>query len=467
INGGGLAIFDAEPRITNSLIAGNTASNYGGGIFSAHSTATMINTTIAGNQAGRFGGLAVSPSEKPTLRNTVIYGNSSGIPHSFPIEVDDIMHSLVQDRDLEGTNGNLNGNDPDLTPELVFLSPQAPGLSNGGNYRLAPNSPAINAGNNGFFPGDVADDRDLAGENRFRGASIDMGAFESTDLRLIELGDVADITVPFGTALADMPLPDAFVVQGTLDDASTVNINLSRDATQWTLLEPVEGSYDAHTAGTYLFAVDLTIDADVFANPDALKAQVTVIVEKGVPVITTDAVQTHVYDGTVKNILASLNHDEATLAYSPQQGYTDAGTYEITVAAEETANYGAVSAVVTLQIDPAEVTGIRLEDASFAYDGTAKSVEISGTLPEGASVAYAINGLPGNEATDAGTYEVTASIGGDNYETLELTAELVITPRDVHVTAADAAKVYGEADPTFTYSYTPALAEGDAFTGAL
>src|SRR3546814_18043036 len=59
-------------------------------------------------------------------------------------------------------------------------------------------------------------------------------------------------------------------------------------------------------------------------------------------------------------------------------------------------------------------------------------LELTGELPEGASVIYEIDGEAGNGATDAGIYEVTAIIdGGTNYENNELTATLTITSAEI------------------------------------
>src|SRR5690606_5722619 len=73
-------------------------------------------------------------------------------------------------------------------------------------------------------------------------------------------------------------------------------------------------------------------------------------------------------------------------------------------------------------VDPTPITGITLRDASFTYDGTAQSLVIAGTLPEGVSVTYG-----NNSRTEVGTQQVTATISGENYETLVLTAELTVT----------------------------------------
>lgn len=76
-------------------------------------------------------------------------------------------------------------------------------------------------------------------------------------------------------------------------------------------------------------------------------------------------------------------------------------------------------------IPPAElikIDGIAFNDGSFVYDGSEKSITISGELPSGTTVAY-----EKNTAIDVGSYQATAIISGKGYETLSLTATLTIT----------------------------------------
>jgi gliding motility-associated-like protein len=54
-----------------------------------------------------------------------------------------------------------------------------------------------------------------------------------------------------------------------------------------------------------------------------------------------------------------------------------------------------------------------------------------------------------------------------NYTITYVSNNLTITPKTITVTADAKSKTYGDADPAFTYTYTPALIGGDAFTGAL
>ncbi|MGV3762200.1 BspA family leucine-rich repeat surface protein, partial [Parapedobacter sp.] len=161
--------------------------------------------------------------------------------------------------------------------------------------------------------------------------------------------------------------------------------------------------------------------------------------------------------------------DDAFTGGLDREAGEDAGTYAITqgtLSLDD--NYALTFAAGILTITPAAYEGIEFHDASFVYDGSEHVLELTGELPEGTSVGYEIDGEPGNGATDAGAYGITALIdGGNNYEDLELTATLAITPLEITVTAADKAKVFGTADPALTYTFTPKLVGDDAFTGGL
>ncbi|MDT0642798.1 MBG domain-containing protein [Zunongwangia sp. F363] len=192
---------------------------------------------------------------------------------------------------------------------------------------------------------------------------------------------------------------------------------------------------DQINAGTY--KVTATVSQENY-NDKVLTANL--VINKAEAVITADATQTFTYDGTVKNVSAKLNHEETALTYSPAQSYINAGTYEITVSAEETDNYLSASKDVSLKIENAEIEGVTFADASFVYDNTTHSIFVE-NLPEGATVKYA-----DNEQINAGTYKVTATVSQENYNDKVLTAELVIKKAEAVITA--------EAVQTFTYDGT-------------
>ena len=71
-----------------------------------------------------------------------------------------------------------------------------------------------------------------------------------------------------------------------------------------------------------------------------------------------------------------------------------------------------------------DMSGVTFDDAAFAHDGTAHSIEVTGELPEGVTVSY-----EGNGQTEPGTYTVIARFAGDtrNHKSIDdMTASLTV-----------------------------------------
>ncbi|SMG08164.1 MBG domain-containing protein [Sphingobacterium psychroaquaticum] len=129
------------------------------------------------------------------------------------------------------------------------------------------------------------------------------------------------------------------------------------------------------------------------------------------------------YDGSAKSLLLQETLPQGTSVSYVGNAKTDAGIYEVTATVDGGVNYIGQTHKATMTVEKATLTGLSLNDASFTYDGSAKSLLLQGTLPQGTSVSYV-----GNAKTDAGTYEVTATVdGGVNYVGQTLKAKLTIT----------------------------------------
>ena len=110
---------------------------------------------------------------------------------------------------------------------------------------------------------------------------------------------------------------------------------------------------------------------------------------------------------------------------------TNAGDYTVTVAADEyNPNYdvtyeGMNEYTVTVEKADYDMTGVTFENASFEYDGTEKTITVSGTLPTGADgiqVTVSYSGTNGTALTNAGSTEITATFAttSTNYNVPEL-----------------------------------------------
>jgi hypothetical protein len=169
-----------------------------------------------------------------------------------------------------------------------------------------------------------------------------------------------------------------------------------------------------------------------------LTAELT-IVKANLSDVLSLANASFVYDGDAKSLAVSGDIPTGVTVSYTGNGQTEAGVYEVTATINGGNNYESLELTAELTIEKAEIADIVFADGIFGYDGSTKSLAISGTLPAGASVTYT-----GNGQSELGEYEVVASIdGGTNYNDLELTATLTITEGTIPgITFADGYFVY-------------------------
>ena len=133
------------------------------------------------------------------------------------------------------------------------------------------------------------------------------------------------------------------------------------------------------------------------------------------------------YDGESHTITASGIPAGATVVYSNEGPFTDAGNYTIGLTVKMD-GYNDYTDTATLSIKPIDFVGVTFSGKSFEYDGEPHSIFITGSLPSTASVRYSsdVSGVK-NAATEIGVYNVTAYITDKNHNPLTLRATLRIT----------------------------------------
>jgi hypothetical protein len=189
--GGGIAnFFNSSPVINNTVFSEDTAKNGGGGIYICPAcSSTIINSLFNGNYATAADGAgvynagpativnstfyknngnggnagAVYSTGNLTLNNSIVWGNSNNQIAAGGAGSITVMNSDVQG----GYTGTTN-----INSDPKFID------SAGGNFQLQTSSPAIDAGSNELYIGNISSDSDLAGNPRLVGITIDMGAFE-------------------------------------------------------------------------------------------------------------------------------------------------------------------------------------------------------------------------------------------------------------------------------------------------
>ena len=192
---GGIRVMaNAHVDVINCEFLGNSAPSQGGAIQVRNSNARIINSTFHGNSAGSncncSGAILSNGSSVTEFVNSILWDNGPDPIFNFLPAVTTVTSSIVQG----GYPGAI-----DLDP--MFVDPL------GGDLRLSPVSPVIDAGDNTAVPEDVADldddgnvmeatPLDLAGNPRFvdnpntldtgigTPPIVDMGCYENQALEI-------------------------------------------------------------------------------------------------------------------------------------------------------------------------------------------------------------------------------------------------------------------------------------------
>jgi hypothetical protein len=179
--GGGVWCESVSAVVSNCVLSGNTANDYGGGAYSG----TLNNCILTGNSAGQGGGAALGTlnnctltgnsagyqgggATRCTLNNCIVYYNTAAFGYAnhdagYPPSSITLNYCCTTPIPFSqyGT-GNIGG-------EPLFVN------TNGwSNLRLQSNSPCINAGNNAY----AMTTTDFDGLPRISGGTVDMGAYE-------------------------------------------------------------------------------------------------------------------------------------------------------------------------------------------------------------------------------------------------------------------------------------------------
>ena len=186
INGAGLYMircYDNPCSITNSLFANNTSGHFGGGLAISDSSPLVSNLTVTNNESigVNCGGIFFYQQSSPQVWNCLIYGNANNIPIEEPVQMwswtyDDYapeFHNCLVQFGFENISNfeaiTIYENCIDEDP--LFADPDNE------NYRLSSNSPCINAGSL-ETPAEILNSVDLDGHQRVSDGRIEIGAYE-------------------------------------------------------------------------------------------------------------------------------------------------------------------------------------------------------------------------------------------------------------------------------------------------
>lgn len=186
VNGGGLYLircYDSPCSITNSLFANNISMHFGGGLAISDSSPLISNLTVVGNHSHgvNCGGIFFYQHSNPEIWNCIVYGNTNETPLEKPVQIwswtyDEYapeFHNCLIQYGLE----NISNNEVITVYDACLDSdPQFASYENK-DYHLGADSPCINAGADDT-PTTILDGLDLDGNQRVSNGQIDLGAYE-------------------------------------------------------------------------------------------------------------------------------------------------------------------------------------------------------------------------------------------------------------------------------------------------
>ena len=194
VNGGGLYLircYDRPCSITNSLFANNISEHFGGGLAISDSSPLLSNVTVVGNLSigVNCGGIFFYQYSSPTLMNCIIYGNLNSVPIENPVqmwswtyeEMGPEFHNCVVQYGWDNISGNENVivYENCLSDAPLFIDPDSE------DYHLSAASPCVDAGYDDT-PEGILNGYDLDGNWRMSGNGIDIGAYEYSGIGIHE-----------------------------------------------------------------------------------------------------------------------------------------------------------------------------------------------------------------------------------------------------------------------------------------
>jgi hypothetical protein len=156
---------NSDIQAVNSLFIGNSTKGIGGGVYNDFSGLTLFNCVMNANTAAKGGAVCGCSNSNLTALNAIFWGDSASESSEIYNESTDFSFSIASVT-YSCIEGGIDG-DGNIGDDPLFED------AANGNYRLAENSPCVDAGT------DVDLNVDRDGVGRPQGDGYDMGAYES------------------------------------------------------------------------------------------------------------------------------------------------------------------------------------------------------------------------------------------------------------------------------------------------
>src|SRR5207247_2164869 len=177
------------------------------------------------------------------------------------------------------------------------------------------------------------------------------------------------------------------------------------------------------------------------------------------------------YNGSLRAATAATTPEGLTVSITYDGSSTapaNAGSYAVVATVNEANYQGTKTGTLVVGKATASVTP---NAASKTYGGAEPT--LSGTLSgfvatDAVTASYS---RTAGESVGGSPYTISATLSPadvlGNYDIAYNSANFTIGTRAITVTAEAKSKTYGDSDPALTYTASPALVNGDAFTGGL
>lgn len=189
----------------------------------------------------------------------------------------------------------------------------------------------------------------------------------------------------------------------------------------------------------------------------------------GTPLSTTATVR-GVDEASAEKTVISYSVDNGTSWTTEAPSITNVSESKTVLVKAENPNYTGINPVsYTLTVTPATMT-ISVEDVTGVYSGQPYgSTAVVKGAPDGTTLTYAevVNRVANNyvdtkiERTNAGITAVSVKAENANYQTAYTTYNVVVSPKEVTLSATESSKTFGENDPVFTFTGDDALVNGN------
>ena len=415
--------------MTGNTISENTA-DYGGGIFnSGPGSSTVTSSTITGNTAVINGG-GIGNWDMLTLHNTIVTENFS----KGNIDIYNLNGRIIQGHNnlttfTEWTSGSAN---PVYNSSLPLFINAA-----NSDYRLAPNSQAIDKGNNAY----VNSATDITGNPRIANGIVDIGAYEYSVTTVIAVP-----TVPTGLKSTERARNTITLAWNASNETTGYEIQYRKSGTSaWTGLAVTQTSVtitglDANTA--YEFQVLASNNSGKSGWSGSLFVTTDAIPATGIPTHKVYAETSVYYVSAGDTISVGIKHELLNMNNEYGTGLGLKITYNPAILTYTgSTSYLALGAVGAPSESTTGVIVIGWNDMAGNWPGTASAIDLiksifvvkDGVSPGmSTSIHLAVNNpTPGFDVEAVS--EIIVNISGPTHKVYTMTGAIDVKPGDTFV----------------------------------